>query len=60
MNDEQRRMAGLAAQPEGTGPFFRNPALALIGVAWLHGTRAAWSCEKNGLRRDDHRSVNRP
>jgi hypothetical protein len=33
MNDEQRRMAGLAAQPEGTGPCFRNPALALIGVA---------------------------
>jgi hypothetical protein len=33
MNDEQRRMAGFAAQPEGTGPFFRNPALALDCVA---------------------------
>jgi len=33
MNDEQRRMAGFAAQPAGTGPFFRDPALALAGVA---------------------------
>jgi hypothetical protein len=32
MNDEQRRMAGFAAQPEGTAPFFRNPAFALAGV----------------------------
>jgi hypothetical protein len=46
MNDEQRRVAGFQAQPEGTGPFFRNPALALMGVDWLHGTRAALSCEK--------------
>jgi hypothetical protein len=30
MNDEQRRMAGYQAQPEGTGPFFRNLALALV------------------------------
>jgi hypothetical protein len=33
MNDEQRRMAGFAAQPEGTGPFSRNPALAFVCVA---------------------------
>jgi hypothetical protein len=32
MNDEQRRMAGFAAQPEGTVPFSRNPAFALACV----------------------------
>jgi hypothetical protein len=32
MNDEQRRMAGFQAQPAGTGPFSRNPALALVCV----------------------------
>ena len=46
MNDEQRGMARLQAQPEGSGPFFRNPALALACVAQLHGTRVALSCEK--------------
>ena len=39
-------MACLQAQPEGTGPFFRNPVLALACVAQLHGTRAALPCEK--------------
>jgi hypothetical protein len=46
MNDEQRRLAGFAAQPEGTGPFSRNPALALVCLASLHGARAALTCEK--------------
>mgnify|MGYP001818067425 CR=1 FL=1 len=39
-------MARLQAQPEGTGPIFRNPASALACAAQLHGTRAALSCEK--------------
>jgi len=32
MNDEQRRMAGFVAQPEGTAPFSRNPVFALACV----------------------------
>jgi hypothetical protein len=32
MTDSQHRMAGFAAQPEGTGPFFRHPAFALACV----------------------------
>jgi glycolate oxidase iron-sulfur subunit len=46
MNDEQRRLAHFGAQPEGTGPVFRLPALQLTYVRRVHGDRCAWAVEK--------------
>ncbi|MEN8762897.1 MAG: hypothetical protein ABF290_10715, partial [Thiogranum sp.] len=50
MNDELRRLADFGAQPEGTGPFFRRPALPLAYVRQVHGARAPCPA-KNGRRR---------
>jgi len=46
MNDEQRRMARFWAQPEGTEPFCRHPALRFAYVERPHLAQRAWSCEK--------------
>jgi hypothetical protein len=46
MNDEQRGMAAFGAQPEGTGPFCRDPALPLAYVPQVLGVRGAWSRAK--------------
>ena len=46
MNDEQRWPARFGAQPEGTGPFFRLPALQLTCVRQVHGDRCASAAEK--------------
>ncbi len=60
MNDEQRRMAVFWAQPEGTRSIFPQSCVVvgLCRLATLRHRRLV--LRKNGLRRDDLISVNRP
>ncbi len=46
MNDEQRRRARFRAQPEGTGPFFRHPALHFARVDRPHRAQRALTGKK--------------
>jgi ABC-type uncharacterized transport system YnjBCD ATPase subunit len=46
MNDEQRRGARFRAQPEGTGPFFRHPALRCARVDRPHRAQRALTGKK--------------
>jgi len=46
MNDEQRCMTLFGVQPEGTGPFFRRPALHFAQVRQVHYAQCALSCGK--------------